>query len=61
MRKAGNHENDKEADQPGRAAAIASHILEMQKGLNDLSYALFLSYALVALANQAAREMRDAC
>lgn len=41
--------------------AIAPRILEMQKGLDDLSYALFLSYPLDAPANRAVRKMRDAC
>ena len=41
--------------------AIAPQIMDMQKGLDDLSYALFLSYPLDAPANRAVRKMRDAC
>ncbi len=41
--------------------AIAPQIMDMQKGLDDLSYALFLSYSLDAPANRAVRKMRDAC
>ena len=41
--------------------AIAPQIMDMQKGLDDLSYALFLSYPLDAPANCAVRKMRDAC
>ena len=41
--------------------AIAPQLLEMQQGLDNLVYALFLSYPLDAPANRAVRKMGDAC
>ena len=41
--------------------AIAPQLLEMQQGLDNLVYALFLSYPLDAPANRAVQKMSDAC
>ena len=40
---------------------IALQLLEMQKGLDKLVYALFLSYPLDAPANRAVRKMQASC